>query len=129
MSYHTRVWPPDSIEIDPPIEWGEMKDTPYVNGEDEVMLDVQEETVENDHGILTRRYATNLAVTYQDEYSERDLVGAVQGAIDAFPGHTFTGRFNCFGDENEDIWRVVVRDGKAQRVNAKIVWPDEKETA
>jgi hypothetical protein len=129
MGYHTRVWPPDSIEIDPPIEWGEMKDSEFVNGDSEVSLAVREEDTETDQGILTRRYATRLEVTYQDEYREIDLTGAVQDAIDAFPDHTFTGRFNCFGEDNEDIWRVVIRDGKAIKVQAHIVWPDEEESA
>lgn len=62
-----------------------------------------------------------------DEYRESDLVGEVQSAIDDFPGHTFTGRLDCEGEENADMWRVVIRDGRAVRVEPRITWPEDAE--
>lgn len=31
------------------------------------------------------------------------------------------------GEENADIWRVVIRDRRAVRVDAQIVWPEGSE--
>lgn len=54
-----------------------------------------------------------------------NLLDVVQQAIDSFPGHTFTGHLHCEGEENADIWRVAIRDGRAVKVEPRIVWPDE----
>lgn len=129
MSYYTRVT--GEFSITPPLTWAECKDSHFAphNIDDawypSLILRVDEEPVDTDEGPLLRRTAAVLAMREIDEYRESDLVGEVQSAIDAFPGHTFAGRLDCEGERNTDIWRVVLRDGRAVRVDARIVWPDE----
>ncbi|MFJ9037420.1 DUF6205 family protein [Streptomyces sp. NPDC102406] len=129
MGYTTRVT--GEFAIEPPLAWSEFKDSPFSPlppvGDDriELVLRVDEETVETNDGPLLRRTASALVMSEIDEYRAHGLLDIVQRAVDSFPGHTFTGRLDCEGEENTDLWRVVVRDGRAIRVEPRIVWPDE----
>jgi hypothetical protein len=122
------------ITITPPIPWGQIKDSPYLKANargrslwPDALLDVAESTVHTDEGELTRREAVAIVPDEGGETSARTLIQDVQNIIDANPGHEFTGRFDCEGEQAGDIWRVVIRDRRAVRVNARIVWPEGSE--
>lgn len=122
------------IEINPPLTWAQIKDSAYLKANararslwPDAILDVTETTVETDEGELTRREAIAIIPDEGTETSARTLIQDVQAIIDASPGHEFTGRFQCEGEENSDIWRVVIRDRRAVRVDAQIVWPEGSE--
>ena len=129
MGYTTHV--DGEFAIEPPPTWNEFKDSEFAphnaknSWEPSLILRVTEESVDTDEGPLLKRTATALVMREIDEYRERGLVAEVQKAIDSFPGHTFTGRLECEGEENTDLWRVIVRNGRAVRVEPRIVWPDE----
>lgn len=129
MGYTTHVT--GEFAIEPPLGYREFKDSKFAPDNVEssyspsLILRVQEQLVEKEDGVFLRRTATALVMREIDEYRERGLVDEVQSAIDSFPGHTFTGRLECEGEENTDLWRVVIRDGRAVRVEPRIVWPDE----
>jgi len=129
MGYTTRV--DGEFAITPPLTWNEFKDSEFApdnaksGWEPSLILRVDEDSVDTDEGPLLRRTATALVMREIDEYRERGLVDEVQKAIDSFPGHTFTGRLDCEGEENTDMWRVAIRDGRAVKVEPRIVWPDE----
>ena len=123
MGYNTSV--SGEIRIEPPLTWREFKDSPFTGNNKDVTLHVEADTVDTDDGPLMRKTATALVPTWEDSYKAYNLVEHVQEAIDAFPGHTFTGRLDCEGEDNIDLWRVVVRNGRAVKVTPRIVWPDE----
>lgn len=130
MGYNTRVT--GEIAITPPLTWAEFKDSPFntssidaYDGLKEVKFRIVETHVDTDEGTLTRITATALIPASEEEQKFYNLVVHVNQAIAAFPGHTFTGRFDCEGEETGDLWRVVIRDGRAVRVEPRIVWPDE----
>lgn len=129
MSYTTHVR--GEFAIEPPLAWSEFNESKFAPDNVEnsytpsLILRVNEERVDTEDGVFFRRTATALVMREIDEYRERGLVDEVQSAIDSFPGHTFTGRLECEGEENTDIWRVIVRDGRALRIEPRIVWPDE----
>lgn len=129
MGYRTHVT--GEFAIEPPLTYAEFKDSRFApeNAKNSytpaLILRVDEQMVEKDDGVFLRRTATALVMREIDEYRAHGLLDEVQAAIDAFPGHTFTGRLNCEGEENTDLWRVVVRDGRALRIEPRIVWPDE----
>jgi hypothetical protein len=131
MGYTTRV--EGEFAIMPPLSWPEFKDSKFApdNAESShspsLILRVAEDAVDTADGPLLRRTATALVMREIDEYRAYDLLEEVQEAIDAFPGRTFTGRLNCEGEETGDLWRVVIRDGRAVRVEPRIVWPDESD--
>lgn len=131
MGYTTHVT--GGFTITPPLTWPEIKDAAFSRGRDglffaptiDLALRVDETSVDTDEGPLLRRTASMLVMPHIDEYRARNLVQQVQSCIDAFPGHTFTGRLECEGEENTDLWRVIIRDGRAVKVEPRIVWPDE----
>jgi hypothetical protein len=131
VSYRTHVT--GEFAITPPLTWPEFKDSEFAphnittSYDPDLILRVTEESVDTDDGPLLRRTATALAMREIDEYNARNLLDQVQKAIDAFPGHTFTGRLECEGESNTDMWRVVIRDGRAVKVEPRIVWPDEED--
>lgn len=128
MGYVTHV--KGEFSISPPLTWTEIKDTAYapdanITERPDLFLRIDEESVDTAEGTLTRRSAAALVMREIDEYRAYDLLEQVQRAVDAFPGHRWSGRLDCEGQENTDMWRVVIRDGKAQKVEPRIVWPDE----
>ncbi|MFK0062661.1 DUF6205 family protein [Streptomyces werraensis] len=123
MGYNTSVT--GEIRIEPPLSWREFKDSPFTGQDMDVKLRIDAETVDTDDGPLMRKTASAIVPAWEDSYKAYKLIEHVQQVIDAFPGHTFTGRLECEGEENTDIWRVIVRDGRALRIEPRIVWPDE----
>lgn len=130
MGYKTCVT--GELTITPPLTWSEFKDTPFntssidsYDGLMDVKLRIEEERTETAEGTLIRKTASALVRAFEEEYKAYHLLEHVQMAVDAFPGHTWGGRFDCEGEENGDLWRVVIRDGRAVKVTPSIVWPDE----
>lgn len=129
MGYTTHVT--GEFAITPPLTWPEFRDSEFAphnitdRYDPDLILRVAEESVDTDDGPLLRRTATALVMREIDEYRAYNLLEQVQKAVDAFPGHTFAGRLECEGEENTDIWRVVVRNGRVVKVEPRIVWPDE----
>ncbi|WP_055588668.1 DUF6205 family protein [Peterkaempfera griseoplana] len=127
MSYTTHVT--GGFAITPPLTWREFQGSRFASDnwrDSDVVLRVDEETVDTPDGPLLRRTASALVMREISEYRADGLLGDVQAAVDAFPGHKFTGRLNCEGEEAGDLWRVVVRDGRATKVEPRIVWPDDE---
>jgi hypothetical protein len=127
MGYTTHVT--GEFAITPPLTWNEFKDSPFASDDwrdSDLKLRIDEQTVNTDDGPLLRRTASALVMREIDEYNSRGLMAQVQKAADSFPGHTFTGRLECEGEENTDLWRVVIRDGRAVKVEPRIVWPDDE---
>lgn len=126
MGYSTRVT--GEFTLTPPLTWPEIKGTPYLSKDrrdSDLVLRVSEEPIDTPDGELVKRTASVLAMREIDEYRADGLVETVQAAIDAFPDHTFTGRLACEGEEAGDLWRVEVHDGRAVRIEPRIVWPGD----
>jgi len=130
LSYTTHVT--GEFAIQPPLSWNEFKDSEFAPHNitsrltPDLVLRVAEDQVDTPDGPLLRRSATALVMREIDEYRADDLISQVQKAVAAFsPGHTFTGRLDCEGEDNADMWRVIVRQGRVTRVEPRIVWPDE----
>jgi hypothetical protein len=128
MGYTTHVT--GEFDITPPLSYKEFRDSRFAPHQQtsrydpSLVLRVTEETVDQEDGLFIRKTATALVMREIDEYRERGLVEEVQSALDEFPGHIFTGYLECEGEENTDIWRVYVKDGKARRVDPEITWPE-----
>lgn len=133
MGYYTNVT--GEILIEPPIPWGEIRDSEYLHGDDgwtvgdcSLALRIDEAEVETDEGTLVRREAT--AVEPVTDNSYRAGGDACEADLQCILNHhgegrTFTGRLNGEGEDNGDMWRLYVRDGRAVLVRARIVWDDE----
>ena len=132
MGYDTRF--DGEIRIGPPLTWIEFRHTiwsPTSTAQPsdryrDVKLRITEEIVETDEGSLTRRYADAAVPLTEERYRAYDIIKHVSELINTFPDHTFTGRFDCEGEDVGDMWRLVVKNGRAQKVVPHIVWPDEE---
>jgi hypothetical protein len=129
MSYTTRV--EGQFAITPALTWPEFKDSKFApdnikdSWDPSLVLHIVEEPVDTPEGPLLKRTAVALVMREIDEYNARDLLKEVQQAVDAFPGHEWSGRLECEGAENTDMWRVVIRDGRALKVEPVITWPED----
>lgn len=131
MSYYTHVT--GEFAIDPPLTWAEIKNSPFERASRpaylaegiDLLLRVEETSSETDEGTLTQRSGVALVMQEIDEYREEKLADQVQRVIDMFPGHVFTGRLDGEGEDNADMWRIIIRDGRAVKIKAQIIWPDE----
>lgn len=125
MSEDTRIT--GAILIHPPLIWAELDD-PALSGllsiddrQHDAVLRVVETVERTPTGTATHRVADAIVAT---TFPGADLTSDVQHIVNLFgANHTFSGRLDCVWAHGEDIWRVVVRDGKA--VEVRPTWPDE----
>lgn len=130
MGYVTKFQ--GEIAIVPPIPWGDIKDSPFLperarTNDRDLKFRIAEEAVDTAEGRLYRRSAVALVSTWDDEARGYNIVEHLQEAVDAFPGHEFTGRLDCAGQETGDLWRLEVHDRHAAQVRPRIVWPNGDE--
>lgn len=118
------------IRIEPPIPWGQIKDSPFLpdnarerNGRD-LMFVVSEVQRDTDEGTVIARSAVALVSTWEDEARGYDIVEHLQEVVTAYPGHEFVGRLDCEGERAGDLWRLEVHDRRAVKVTPRIIWPD-----
>lgn len=133
MGYTTRFI--GQIDIEPPIPWGQIKDSPFLpdnakkrDGRD-LMFVIDEERVDTEQGMLVVRSAVGLVSTWEDEARGYNIVEHLQEAVSVHGGYRFVGRIDCEGEDAGDLWRLCVKDGSAVRVQPRIVWPDDEEVA
>lgn len=133
MGYYTRFT--GQIDIEPPLMWLEIKDSPFLPSRAEAPRDyrdamfvVDEESIHTDEGVLWRKKAIAVRATAGDgkQVKAYSIVKHVQEIVDAYPGHAFIGHIEASGEESGDLWRLVVRDGKAIQIKPRLVWPDEE---
>lgn len=125
MGYQTTI--SGEIRIEPPLTWPEIKSNPAYQGTTAVRLDIDEQSIDTPEGELISRSASSLSAAFEGPYKAYGLLSQVQAAVEAAPGHTFTGHLECSGEDRDDLWRLVVRNGTAVKVEPTIVWPDDAE--
>jgi hypothetical protein len=133
MSYHTRV--SGQFAIDPPIPYERLYGTEWVppvldgpspSADVYIACAIEPIKSEQDPWVIlgfTGHGATVLP-RWESDYDATNLLAEVQRLVDAFPDHTFTGLFDCHGEERGDIWRIEIHDGQAVEVRPQLVWPD-----
>lgn len=131
MGYYTKF--EGKITIDPPLTWREIKGSPYLpeaarkSGTVDVMFRVQTSNEETDDGLIIRSWADAIVPLSDSQYKGYHIIETIEKLIKAFPEHTFSGRFDCEGETQGDIWRLVVRDGRIKRVEPRIIWPEDED--
>ncbi|MYZ37917.1 MULTISPECIES: DUF6205 family protein [unclassified Streptomyces] len=134
MSYYTAV--SGEILIEPPLRGATLKASPFydpwIGGEAQrcIRLDAGEEPADGAAPETATELVARRVISADVERLDAfDMEDELQELLDAFPGHTFTGRLQCMGDNHwSDMWGVVVRDGRAEKVTPTVVWPGDTET-
>lgn len=131
MGYLTRVT--GRIDISPPVPWGTLVDagaTEWISARSYdfpvngacVKLVIHETTEETAEGVLHRRCAIGIAPGSEDGFKAYEIETDLQRVVDLFPGRTYRGELEGWGEDNEDMWRLVIHDKKVHRVDARIEW-------
>lgn len=130
-----------AITIEPPLTWPEIRDNPVVRGLNPTVSDrrhhgsmrrnldarvrVDEVEVNTANGTLIRREGVAIVASQSGPYAAYDLTADVELIASTFPEHVFRGYLEC--QSNDDVWRVIIRDGKAVEVRPGAAWPHEQE--
>jgi hypothetical protein len=132
MGYYTSIQ--GQITISPPLTWREIKGSPFVVLAADLLpardckLRVVQEERDTDEGTLISKYADAIVCSYDDQIKAYTIEAHLQELLDLHgEGHTFSGHLDAEGEEAGDLWRLAVRDGRAVRIEPRIVWPDEAE--
>ena len=117
------------LNIEPPLTYAEFKGSPFTSfetddGADILALTVEEHDVETVEGTLTVKTATAIE-PYEDSVKAYDIEEKLQRIVDAFPGHAFTGCIEGDGQDQGDVWRLYVRNGRVVKIEPTITWPEE----
>jgi hypothetical protein len=62
-------------------------------------------------------------VPYDEPAKADEVEEDLQRLIDAFPGHDFHGFISGAGENNEDMFRLYVYEGRVVKHSPEIVWP------
>jgi len=116
-----------AITIAPPLTWTEYKDSGFAPGPRNlaaVALRTHEEPRDGEGGVMFVRWADGIVPATDERIRAYDLDDEVQAIVDAYrSGHTFSGYLEIVGDEQGDLWRLYVWNGRAIRVEPTITWP------
>lgn len=130
MSYYTDTT--GRVEITPPLTWAEIKDSKHRPGSREwgstdLGFEVYERDVEMVDGTL--HVTTAVAVVPIDgETNGRTAEAELRELVEVFGhSHSFEGRIDGEGEENEDMWRLRVVDNAVTKYKAIVTWPAESE--
>lgn len=131
MGYYARYT--GRIDIDPPLPWKVFKDSPSSPaGHSDVRLVIEEEWIETDEGVMTKRRAVAIVPAseepfkgYRMEEDIQDIVGLARSAA-SNDYVVFTGHIEALGEDGAQ-WRIKVIDGHARRFEPTVVWPAESE--
>jgi hypothetical protein len=140
MGYYSRFT--GSIDIDPPLPWGLIKDHPALpannaarrSREGSIVLILETEEVETEDGTLVKRRAVAIEPMTDDSMTAYNIAEEIQSVVDlARPHHdsgrkatSFTGRIDRLGEDGERE-RFKVIDGKVRAFTPELVWPEEAE--
>ena len=125
MGYYTQVT--GQITIDPPLRWVDVKDSPFLPEacDRDVALVIQRDIVQTDDGTLNHLSAVAIERATDDSYRTYSIEAHLQELLDQWgDGRSFDGYLEGHGEDNEDIWRLYVRDGKAIKAKVQLVWPE-----
>lgn len=122
MGYNTRVT--GEMRIDPPLTAAEVREWEAINRHPDVKLRVEESTVIVDEGELIKRTAAALVPAWEEPFKAYSLEGDVQTFLNLFGVERLSGYFECSGEEDGDLWRLYIVDGKSTKVEPQIVWPN-----
>lgn len=134
MSYSTQFT--GRIEISPPIPWHLVEGSRYLSPAErrtqglrptytDLVFVVRTEKRDTDEGVLT--VVNVVAIEGVDDETRGDAAGGeLEDIVKEFgQGRTFTGVIEALGEENTDMWRLKVIDGKVIRFEPTITWPEE----
>jgi hypothetical protein len=61
-----------------------------------------------------------------DRYKAYDVLKHVQEIVDFLgtEAYRYLGHLEINGEEQGDLWRIIVKDGKATEIKPSLLWPE-----
>jgi len=120
MGYYTRY--SGEIHIEPPLTWTEAKSGP---GLQDLRLRTVEHGFQTDEGRSVTVTASAVMPLTDQPYKGYDIIEELQALVDAHgKRHEFIGHIEALGEQPYDMWRLMVKGGKAVKVKPRIVWDE-----
>jgi hypothetical protein len=136
MGYLSRVT--GNIEIKPVVSHKDMlklieaglakqPNEKYYSGSADVCVEYYLDTEDTEEGRLIRYQGWNIEPTSEDRYKAYSLVEDVQKIVDLLgtEKYRYLGFLEINGEEDGDLWRVRIKDGKVKEIKPEIVWPED----
>jgi hypothetical protein len=121
------------IAIRPAVTWGELHDKPWATGRHgfypDVVVDLDTIEEHTQTGVVYHHSGVAIVPTGHETngYELLDEVGRIVDAFKTAPdgiGRVFAGFLHVVWAGGKDVYRVVVRAGRAVEVRPQMVWPD-----
>ncbi|MFJ5151378.1 DUF6205 family protein [Streptomyces sp. NPDC088353] len=124
MGYASR-WTGE-VRIEPPLTWGEIKNSRQVPGFQDTKLRLVEDIQDTDTGQIRTVTADAVIPATSNLFNGYDIETELQAAIDAHPSHEFIGTIEARPeDPGGTPWRYVVEGRRVVRQEPVTAWPDE----
>src|SRR5215469_2186049 len=123
MGYYSTI--SGEITINPPLRWSEVKDTKFLpapSGDRALRIRCIEETNNTDDGEILIRRGVAIADNLGEAAKYYELEGELREILSAYPDRKFTGYIVRVGDENGDVERYWIQDGRVHSEKAALVW-------
>ncbi|WP_435111643.1 DUF6205 family protein [Nocardiopsis synnemataformans] len=107
------------ITVDPPLNWGQIRRSP---ASDDLEMVQDEKKTDTEEGQTLVISCARLRPQIEADGYRVEL--QLQALVDIFgAAHTFGGYIECWGEDQGDLTRLVVREGKVLRIKPTITWP------
>ncbi len=130
MGYYSRV--DGRIEITPPLNAAEVRELGLATKSNEslrssVRIEMETEERDTDEGTLTILRGTALVAARDGASKYYTLDEDIQAAVTKLPGRTFTGALIRAGEEQGDVERYRIENGRVVTEKASLRWADGTE--
>lgn len=120
----------DDIHISPPLTWGQLQKTKFLDKNRDAKLVIEEIRKETDTGTFHEKSCMYIVPDRSSSgRSYYTLEQDIREIIAAFPGHKFEGLLKGITegfDTDTALWGILVKDNVVTHVKPKIVWPGEE---
>ncbi|WP_435111644.1 DUF6205 family protein [Nocardiopsis synnemataformans] len=110
------------ITIEPPLTWGQIRNGPNLKALEYVQ---ETEEVETDEGSLTKVTAYAVVPRGPRPVSVERVMDDLSRLAVAFPDNELGDYLTAAADTPEDLFRLVMREGRPTRITPTIIWPQD----
>jgi hypothetical protein len=92
----------------------------------DVLVSYDINTEETDQGTLKSYCGWAISPLTDDRYKAYDVLKHVQEIVDFLgtEAYRYLGHLEINGEEQGDLWRIIVKDGKATEIKPSLLWPE-----
>jgi len=120
----------EDIHITPPLSWGQIQGTKFLDNNRDAKLVVEEIRKETDTGTFHEKSCMFIVpAPGSGGRSYYDLENEIREIVEAFPEHKFSGLLKGITegfDTDDALWGILVKDNVVTRIKPELVWPGEE---